>query len=142
MKDDAAETQGPAQPVILFDGECNLCAWSVTFIIRRDPRGRFRFAALQSPAGQQLLAACGAAAPPQADSVLLVEGQRCYTGSEAALRIARGLAGGWPLLSAGLLVPRPPRDWLYAIVARNRFRWFGRRDTCMLPTPAQRERFL
>lgn len=129
------------QPVILFDGVCNLCAWSVQFIIRRDPRGRFRFAALQSPAGRRLLAERGADMRGL-DSVVLVEGSRWYARSDAALRIARHLRGGWPLLALLRVVPRPLRDWAYDVIARNRYRWFGRQEACMLPTPALRERFL
>lgn len=129
------------EEVILFDGECNLCDWSVRFVVRHDPRGRFRLAALQSPAGRRLLAERGVD-PRGIDSVVLIEGERWYARSDAALRIARGLAGPWPLLSALRIVPRPLRDWAYDVVARNRFRWFGRRDACLLPTPALRERFL
>jgi predicted DCC family thiol-disulfide oxidoreductase YuxK len=129
------------KPVILFDGECNLCSRSVQFIIKRDPRVRFRFAALQSPAGQRLLEACGADARG-ADSVVLLEGPNCYTRSDAALRIARRLSGAWPLLGALMVVPRPLRDRVYDAIARNRFRWFGRADACLVPTPALRDRFL
>ena len=129
------------KPVILFDGECNLCSRSVQFIIKRDPRARFRFAALQSPAGQRLLEACGADARG-ADSVVLLEGASCYTRSDAALRIARRLSGAWPLLGTLAVVPRPLRDRVYDAIARNRFRWFGRADACLVPTPALRERFL
>jgi predicted DCC family thiol-disulfide oxidoreductase YuxK len=129
------------RPIILFDGECNLCAWSVQFIIRRDPAARFRFAALQSPAGRRLLAERGIDAGG-IDSVVLVEDAAWFARSGAALRIARRLSGAWPLLGALLIVPRPLRDWAYDIVARNRFRWFGRRASCMIPTPALRERFL
>lgn len=127
--------------IILFDGVCNLCAWSVQFIIRRDPRGQFRFAALQSAAGQRLLAERGLAGP-DLDSVVLIEGPRAYTRSGAALRIARRLTGLWPALAALLLVPRPLRDWAYSVVARNRYRWFGQQSECMLPTPELRARFL
>jgi predicted DCC family thiol-disulfide oxidoreductase YuxK len=129
------------KPVILFDGECNLCSWSVQFIIKRDPRAHFRFAALQSPAGQRLIEACGAAARG-ADSVVLLEGASCYTRSDAALRIARRLSGAWPLLGALAVVPRPLRDRVYDAIARNRSRWFGRADACLVPTPALRDRFL
>ena len=129
------------EDVILFDGECNLCDWSVRFVVRHDPRARFRLAALQSPVGRRLLAERGGD-PRGIDSVVLIEGERWYARSEAALRIARGLAGPWRLLSALRIVPRPLRDWAYDAVARNRFRWFGRRDACLLPTPALRERFL
>lgn len=128
-------------PVILFDGVCNLCQWSVRLIIRSDRRGRLRFAAQQSEAGQALLAA-HAARPELADSVALVEGGQVYAESTAALRIARLMDWPWPVLAALLAVPRPIRDAAYRLVARNRYRWFGRQDACMAPTPALRERFL
>lgn len=129
-------------PVVLFDGVCNLCQWSVRFIVRRDRRGVFRFAALQSPAGRALLAGHRLADAQAPDSVVLLEGGRASTGSTAALRIARRLDGAWPLLYALVAVPRPLRDALYRFVARNRYRWFGRQAACMPPTPELRARFL
>jgi predicted DCC family thiol-disulfide oxidoreductase YuxK len=129
------------QPVILFDGECNLCSWSVQFIIRRDPSAVFRFAALQSPIGRQLLAVCEVD-PLALDSLVLVEGAASYVRSDAALRIVCRLGGLWPLLGVLTLVPRSLRDWAYDVIARNRLRWFGRADSCLVPTPALRERFL
>ena len=129
------------QPVILFDGVCNLCAWSVQFIIKRDPQAHFMFASMQSPAGQRLLAERGLD-QQAADSFVLIEGASHYTSSDAALRVARRLAWPWPLLSALVIVPRPLRDWAYSVIARNRYRWFGQPDACMLPTPELRERFL
>ena len=130
-----------AHSVVLFDGVCNLCQWSVRFIIARDRRGAFRFAALQSHEGRALLAAHGATAALP-DSIVLLEDGRAYTESTAVLRIARQLDGAWPLLYALVAVQRPLRDALYRIVARNRYRWFGRQQACMLPTPALRARFL
>ena len=130
---------------ILFDGVCNLCNGFVQFVIRHDPAGRFRFAALQSPAGQALLAAHGSL-PPAAlaspESVVLVQGGHLYSHSTAVLRIAGQLGGPWRLAAAGWLLPRPWRDALYRWVARHRYRWFGRQESCMLPTPALRNRFL
>ncbi len=127
--------------VILFDGVCNLCNAAVNFVIERDPEARFRFAPLQSDAGRELLARSDSktAAP---DSVVLIVGDRACVKSSAALRIAAHLAAPWPLLSAFRIVPRPMRDFVYDWIARNRYRWFGRRDACMLPTPALEERFL
>ncbi|HEX2190955.1 MAG TPA: thiol-disulfide oxidoreductase DCC family protein [Longimicrobiaceae bacterium] len=127
--------------VVLFDGVCNLCNASVQFILRRDPAGRFRFASLQSDAGRELLLRHGLD-PDDLFSVVLVEGGRAYTRSDAALRVARGLGGGWRLLAALHVVPRPVRDGVYGLVAARRYRWFGKRDACMLPTPDLRERFL
>ena len=128
-------------PTVLFDGVCNLCSWSVQFIIKHDPHGRFRFASLQSAAGQQLLALHHS--DTQAiDAVVLIVGTHWYARSDAALEIARRLAWPWPLVYALVIVPRPLRDWGYDVIARNRYRWFGRKETCMIPTPALRDRFL
>ena len=136
-------TATPEHPVILFDGVCNLCNHSVNFIIDRDPQARFRFAALQSPAAQALLAARGLPPPAaEPESILLLAGDKVHQRSGAALRIARGLRGAWPLLSAFLLVPAPLRDWVYRWIARNRYRWFGKSDTCRMPTPELKARFL
>ena len=125
-------------PVILFDGVCNLCNGFVQFVIARDPAARFRFAALQSASARRLLDGLGAVP----DSVVLVDGGHVYTRSSAALRIARRLPFPWSLARALIVVPRPLRDWLYDRVARHRYRWFGRKDVCMMPTPDLRARFL
>jgi predicted DCC family thiol-disulfide oxidoreductase YuxK len=127
-------------PVILFDGVCNLCNGFVQFVIARDPAGRFQFAALQSDSARRLLARLDGGALP--DSVVLVDGGRVYTRSSAALRIARGLRFPWSLARALIIVPRPLRDWVYDLVARHRYQWFGRKDVCMIPTPDLRARFL
>jgi predicted DCC family thiol-disulfide oxidoreductase YuxK len=128
-------------PVILFDGVCNLCNGFVQFVIARDPGARFQFAALQSDSARRLLARVdGLGQVP--DSVVLVDRGRVYTRSSAALRIARGLPFPWSLARALIVVPRPLRDWVYDRVARHRYRWFGRKDTCMVPTPDLRARFL
>lgn len=124
---------------MLFDGVCNLCNASVTFVIDRDARSVFRFAPLQSDVGRALVAECSLGGE---DSIVLVEDGRCYVRSEAALRIARRLDGAWPILSALRIVPRPLRDAAYRVIARNRYRWFGRQDACRLPTPDLRARFL
>lgn len=129
------------QAVILFDGVCNLCNASVDFVVRHDPKGRFKFASLQSDVARDLLGA-RRAGDELPDSIVLVEGGRVLHRSSAAMRIARGLAFPWNLLSLFWLVPRPLRDVIYDWVARNRYRWFGTRDTCRVPTPAERTRFL
>ena len=126
---------------ILFDGVCNLCNGFVRFVVRRDPAARFRFAALQSPAAAALLREAGVASPLP-DSVILVEDGRVYLRSGAALRIARGLRFPWPLAYAAIVVPRFIRDRVYDAVAARRYRWFGRRDVCMVPTPELQKRFL
>ncbi len=135
------ETPTVEPPVILFDGVCNLCNGAVNFVIDRDPDARFKLAALQSEPGRALAARCGIDADAL-DSIVLVERGRCYTRSAAALRIARGLGGAWPLLAALEAVPAPLRDRIYAWVAANRYRWFGRRESCRVPTPELRGRFL
>jgi len=126
-----------ANRIVLFDGVCNLCNGAVQFILRRDPRGRFRFAALQSEAARQLLKGD---APPE--TMVLIESGKTYTKSGAALRIARGLRFPWPVWYGLLIVPRPLRDLVYDWVAHNRYKWFGKRDTCVVPTPQMRGRFL
>jgi predicted DCC family thiol-disulfide oxidoreductase YuxK len=126
--------------VILFDGVCNLCNSSIQFVIRRDPQARFSFAPLQSVAADSLLKSTGAA--PLPDSIVLVQRGRVYTQSGAVLRIARGLRGLWPLAYAFIVIPRPLRDLVYRLIARNRYRWFGKREACMMPTEEIRARFL
>ena len=125
-------------PVVLFDGDCNLCNHAVTFIIDRDPAAIFRFASLQSDVAAQLLA------PDEAgsDTIILLQSGRTYTHSDAALRIASRLRRPWSWLAVLLLIPRPLRDAAYRFVARNRYRWFGRQDSCRLPTPELLNRFL
>ena len=127
--------------IVLFDGVCNLCNGAVQFIINRDPEGRFSFASLQSAAGQARLREFGLSTDAF-DSFVLVEGGKAYTRSTAALRIARQLPGPWRFLYALIIVPRPLRDWAYDLVARNRYRLFGRRDSCMIPTPELKAKFL
>jgi predicted DCC family thiol-disulfide oxidoreductase YuxK len=127
--------------IILFDGVCNLCAWAVRFIIERDPRGVFHFASLQSPAGQELMRQHGLD-PTQLDTFVLVEDGRAHRESTAALRVSRRLGGGWPLFYAAIILPRFLRDPIYKFIARNRYRWFGQKETCMIPTPELKARFL
>ena len=128
-------------PVVLFDGVCRFCDGAVNFIIDRDRRQAFRFAALQSTAGQDLLRKAGLPTD-RVDTLVLFEGERASVRSTAALRIARRLRWPWPLLSVLLWIPRPIRDWGYDFIAKRRYRWFGQLDACRLPTPALRQRFL
>jgi predicted DCC family thiol-disulfide oxidoreductase YuxK len=133
--------------VILFDGVCNLCNRSIQFVIRHDPDAQFQFAPLQSEVAHRLLRSVGDASevdsrPAIPDSFILLDEGRVFKRSTAALRIVRQLRSPWRLLYALTIVPRPLRDWLYDRIAQNRYRWFGRRDTCMVPTPQLRARFL
>lgn len=127
--------------IVIFDGVCNLCARSVQFILRHEAEPRFSFSPLQSAAGARLLGSHGF---PTADveSFVLISDGKVYTRSTAALRIARHFKGAWQLLRAFWLVPRPLRDFLYDFVARNRYSWFGKAESCMMPTPELRARFL
>jgi predicted DCC family thiol-disulfide oxidoreductase YuxK len=127
--------------VVLFDGVCNLCNGFVQFVIPRDPDGYFRFAALSSEAAARVLSTTRREGP-LVDSVVLVEDGNVYVRSAAALRIARRLSFPWVLGYGLMIVPRPLRDAIYDLVARRRYRWFGRRETCMVPGPGVRDRFL
>lgn len=127
--------------IILFDGDCNFCDASVQFIIKRDPYAHFYFTSLQSEKGLQLKQQYNIA--EDEDSVVLIEKGKAYTQSSAALRIAKKLDGLWHLLFLFILVPRPIRDSVYQYVAKNRYKWFGKKeDTCALPSPEMRKRFL
>ena len=138
----AAVTPRPGdRAYVLFDGVCNLCNASVLFIIDRDPGGHFAFAPLQSAEAARLLAERGYRGA-ELSSVLLVEGGRVHSRSTAALRVARRLGGGWPLLSAFMIVPRFIRDGVYDWIGRNRYRWFGRQEACRIPTPELASRFV
>lgn len=127
--------------IVIFDGLCNLCARSVQFILRHESGPRFLFSPLQSAAGARLLGEHGFSTADVGSFVLLSDG-KVYTRSGAALRIARHFKGAWRLLRVLWLVPRPLRDLLYDFVARNRYSWFGKAESCMVPTPGLSERFL
>jgi predicted DCC family thiol-disulfide oxidoreductase YuxK len=131
----------PPGPIVLFDGICTFCNGSVNFIIEHDPHRRFRFAPLQSEFGQALLRRFGLPAD-DLDTMILVENGRAYAQSSAALRIAWDLGQWWSLLGILFAVPPFLRDGAYNLLAQNRYRWFGRTDTCRVPTPELRDRFL
>lgn len=135
----------PTEPMtVLFDGECNMCSATVQFLVRHDPRGeRFRFAAQQSDAGQKLLAAHGFRADSgTAETMVVITGDRVFTHSDAALTIARALPLPWSLAGIGAILPKPLRDAAYRLIARSRYKLFGRRSECLIPTPELRARFL
>ena len=127
--------------LVLFDGVCNLCNGFVQFVVARDPGGRFQFGALQSASARRVLELHDMPAPIP-DAIVLVDDGQLFTRSTAALRIARRLTFPWPLAYAFIAVPRPLRDWIYDLIARHRYRWFGQRAHCMVPTPALRSRFI
>ncbi|MFF2089639.1 thiol-disulfide oxidoreductase DCC family protein [Paenibacillus sp. NPDC058174] len=133
---------GTGQITLLVDGECVLCHWITRFVTKRDTRERFRFAALQSKAGQRLLKA-GGLSTEDLDTFVMIDGSRYYTKSDAALRVLRQLDGGWPLLYGAVIVPAPLRNIVYTLIAGTRYKLFGRvEESCPLPTAAMRNRSL
>lgn len=127
--------------VILFDGVCNLCNSSVDFIIRRDPKHYFKFASLQSEIGQQLLKRADIDTS-QIDSLILVTRDAYFIKSTAALKIALKLRFPWSLSYALIIIPAFLRNIGYDFIAKNRYRFFGKKETCRIPTPEERARFL
>ena len=132
------------RPVILFDGVCNLCNFTIQWVIEHDNEGRFDFATLQSDAARRELGKVMEEREIDAlpDSIVLLDSDGVHVRSAAALRITRGLGSQFALLRLGMVPPRPIRDAVYNLIARHRYRWFGRRDTCMTPTPDPAARFL
>lgn len=126
--------------ILLFDGVCNFCNDSVNFIIRRDPDKKFRFAPLQSEFGIEMRKKYEIA--DDVDSVVLIENENAYMHSTAALRIAKNLGGIYSLAYVFIIVPSFIRDTFYKLFAKYRYRLFGQKDICMMPTPDVRERFL
>ena len=126
---------------ILFDGVCNLCNGLVQFVIRRDPAGRFQFAALQSESGQALLKQHGLRTR-DFDTFVYIRNGIAHTQSTAGLLVMLDLGGGWKLLYPLMFVPRFIRDAVYRVIAQNRYRVFGKQESCMIPTPELKSRFL
>lgn len=128
-------------PLVMFDGVCNMCNAAVQFIIKRDRTDRLRYASLQSDHAQKLLPQYDLPAN-YLDSFILLEDGKLYTRSTAALRVARYFKGLWRLLYVFIIIPSPIRDAVYDFIGRNRYKWFGKKDQCMMPTPEQRAKFL
>lgn len=126
--------------IILFDGECNFCEKSVQFIIKRDPNGYFKFASLQSEIGKKLRKKYNV--PEHIDSLLLIEQDKWYDKSSAALRICKNLKGFSKISFVFLIIPKPIRDFFYDILAKNRYKWFGKTNHCVIPSQKIRNRFL
>ena len=127
--------------IILFDGVCNFCDHTVNFIIKRDTEERFLFASLQSEAGQNLLKKFHLSTE-HFDSFIYVKSEKYYIKSTAALHIAKDLRKWWQLLYVLVIIPRPIRDRCYDWIAKNRYKWFGKKQECTIPTPEIRKRFL
>lgn len=128
-------------PIIVFDALCVLCSANARFVLRHDRRGRFRLASMQGEVGAELYRRFGID-PADPDTLIVVAGDRALRDSDAVIAIWAGLGWPWHALAVARLVPRAVRDPVYRVVARNRYRWFGRRDTCWLPTPEQASRVL
>ena len=139
--DPAVPTFPDDRPILIFDGNCAMCSASARFIIRHDRRRALRLLAAQTPLGSALYRHYHL---PEVhyDTVILLERGLAIQKSEAAIRVLKHLGFPWSLATAGRLIPRPLRDWLYDIVARNRLRWFGRRERCFLPDPTHADRFV
>jgi len=129
------------QPILLFDGICNLCNGTVNFVIKRDKKAVLKFAPLQSVQAKKLLEELNLS-QHEMKSFILIENNQGYTKSTAALRVCRYLKNPWPLMYGFIIVPKFIRDGIYNWIAYNRYRWFGKRETCMIPTAELRERFL
>ena len=127
--------------IVIFDGVCNFCNGAVNFIIKRDPGGRFAFTPMQSDIGQELIAKYGATMVG-VDTFLLIKDGQCFERTDAAFEITKELTGIWYWFRVLRVLPRPIRDYFYRLFARNRYKLFGRRETCMVPTARIRERFL
>ncbi len=127
--------------IILFDGVCNFCNSSVNFIINHDKQGYFKFAPIQSEKGKALCEKL-AIDLQSVDSIILIENDQFKIKSSAILRITKKLNRGYPLLFGFIIIPRFFRDAIYDLIARNRYNWFGRKDSCMVPTSEVRSRFI
>lgn len=129
-----------ADPILLFDGVCNLCSGSVQFILKRDRTKKLRFASLQSKFGKRMLEQHGLPSN-YTESLVLIDDGKVFTSSSAALKISTHLTGLWPLFRVFSVIPKFARDSIYNLIARNRYRWFGKKDVCWVPDPKWQERF-
>jgi len=128
--------------VVMFDGVCNLCNGLILFLIPRDPNKIFVFAPLQSDSSKKMLSEKTNLNPDQLDSVVVIENGRVYQKSTAVIQIFKRLPFPWKLLVIGKILPTTFTDWIYDFVGKNRYKWFGKKDQCMLPTPELSGRFL
>lgn len=135
-----------SNPIVLYDGVCGLCNRLVQFILKRDVDGRFRFASLQSGFAETVLKRHGADSHDLDTFYVVIDheqpGERVLMRSDAILHVVKTLGGIWTLAGVGRLLPRVLRDWMYGVVARNRYRVFGKHESCMLPEPKHRDKFI
>jgi len=127
--------------ILLFDGHCSLCNGAVDFVLKRDPKKKLLLASIQGPAGKGVLKKYDLP-PSYLDTLVLVEQGKVYLGSTAALRVARLLGGGWPLFYGLIIIPKGVRDRIYQWISEHRYQWFGRRDSCRMPTASESAHFL
>lgn len=129
-----------SEQIILFDGVCNFCNGSVNFLIRRDPNGIFKYAPLQSKIGQKIISKYNIA--EEIDSIILLKENNIYIKSDAVIEIIKQLSWNWQILLFVKVFPRKIRDVIYDLIANNRYKWFGKRDYCMIPDENLKSRFL
>jgi predicted DCC family thiol-disulfide oxidoreductase YuxK len=129
------------QPLILFDGVCNLCNSSVQFVIKRDKHHKFKFASLQSDVAKQILLQFHQN-NSDLNSIILIGNNKLYEKSSAILRIFKILGGIYSVLYVFIIVPKPIRDWIYNYIAKNRYKWYGKKDSCMIPTKELKNKFI
>ncbi len=127
--------------VILFDGVCNLCNFFVQFIIKRDKKKAIHFAALQSETGQKMLADFGVQ-NQNLNTVIFIDQGNVFTHSDVALEVGKKLGNGWQFFYILKFIPKSFRDVIYNYIARNRYKWFGKKESCMIPTPDIKSRFI
>ena len=133
--------ENASQPVIIFDGICTLCEFSVNFIIKNDRHAKFKFVAAQSKRGIEFQRKYGVDTLREG-TVILLKGNQVYVKSDAAVEIAKDLDGPWKFLHLLKCIPKPVRDFLYSIISKNRYRWFGKKDECLLPNNNIKDRFI
>lgn len=129
------------KPILLFDGECNLCNGSVQFVIQRDKKGKVKFCSIQSEIGEKLMLEYQIPKNYLA-SIILIENNKIYYKSTAALLLSKHMNGLWPSLFAFIIVPPFIRNLVYDFIAKNRYKWFGKTETCWIMTPELKDRFL
>lgn len=129
------------QHIILFDGICNLCNSAVKFVLKRDKNSVFKFASLQSDVAKKLLSKTHVS-NMDAGTFVLIENGKTYIRSTAALKVCKHLSGLWPFMTLFMVVPKFIRDWVYNLISKNRYRWFGKQDACMIPSPEVKDKFL
>jgi predicted DCC family thiol-disulfide oxidoreductase YuxK len=129
------------QPIIIFDGVCNLCEYSVQFIVKHDRQARFKFVSAQSERGKVLQRIYGVDTL-QDGTVILLKNGKVYVKSDAAVEIAKDLDGLWRFLHVFTFIPKPARDLVYSVISQNRYRWFGKKNDCLLPDNNIKDRFL